>query len=91
MISIQQDPKDPNRLVLSIAATMYLDRVLLETLNTEVESAIRAQARKDLRGNKAVRTQIADAATRLLLGMLGQAVGAPEEAPVTTEIADGKA
>ena len=73
MVTITVDPKDPSRLILTATATLYIDRVLVETLNSEVESAIRTQARKDLKGNKEVQKQIAEAATQRLLSMLGQA------------------
>jgi len=45
--------------------------VLLETLSTEIESAIREQAIKDLRSSTAVKKVIARAATTMLLTMLG--------------------
>ena len=71
MISIMTDPKDPTKLVLSANVVMYLDRVLLEALSAEVDSAIRRQAVRDIRKNPAVIKAISRAAQQLLLEKLG--------------------
>ena len=71
MITITQDPHNPERLCLTATISVYLDKVLLETLSTEIEQAIRAQAIRDLRSSTAVKKVIAKAATSKLLQMLG--------------------
>ena len=83
MIQISIDPINPERLVLSASTTIYLDRVLLATLHTSVEEAIREQAIKDLKKNKQVRKVISAAATAKLLKMLGVEEPAAEETPVS--------
>jgi hypothetical protein len=80
MVTVTQDPTNPERLVLSITLTTYLDKLLLQTLSDEVTNAIRAQAVKDLSSNSAVKKLIAKAATAKLLTMLGAEAGA-EVAP----------
>jgi hypothetical protein len=77
MVTLTVDPKDSSRLVLTETVTLYLDRILLETLGSEVESSIREQAIKDLRKNKSLRAAVQASATKRLLGMLGveEAVG----------------
>lgn len=77
MVSITPDPTNPERLTLTVTATIYLDKVLLQTLSEEVTQAIRAQAIKDLQSNPKVRKLIAAAATQKLLTMLG-GTDAPE-------------
>lgn len=71
MISLAADPNNPDRLTLTQTTVLYLDRVASDVLSEEVAAAVRDTARKNLQSNKAVRREIADAATRLLLGMLG--------------------
>jgi len=71
MVTITPDPANPDRLVLSLTITAYLDKVLLQTLQEEVTTIIREQAIRDLRGNKTVKALIAKAATTKLLSMLG--------------------
>ena len=66
-----QDPTNPERLVLTQTATLYLDKVALSALGSEVEAAIRAQAAKDLQSNRVVKKAIAEAASKMLLKMLG--------------------
>jgi hypothetical protein len=77
MVTITQDPTNPERLVLSATVTVYLDKALLQTLDEEVTRAIREQAIRDLRSNSTVKKLIAKAATEKLLAMLGAT--APEE------------
>jgi hypothetical protein len=79
MVSIVPDPANPYRLCLTASATIYLDRILLETLSAEVESAIREQALKALRNNAEVKRLIAAAALAKLLSMLeeGKSITAP--------------
>jgi hypothetical protein len=71
MISILADPSDPSKLVLSATVVLYVDRILLSSLSSEIETAIRAAAVKELRGNRAVKKVIAEAAVSKLLSMLG--------------------
>lgn len=71
MVTITADPNNPDRLTLTATATLYLDRILVETLSSEVEQAVRNHAIKDLKANKDVQRQIAEAATKKLLAMLG--------------------
>ena len=70
MIHIIQDPKNPERLSLSVTVTLFLDKVLDSAVSKEVEETIRAQAKKDLKGNPKVKAAIAKAATEKLLKML---------------------
>jgi hypothetical protein len=70
MISIQVDPKDDTRLILSATVTILLDRILVETLSAEVEGAIRAAAIDSLKNNQEVRNQIGRAAIAKMLEML---------------------
>jgi hypothetical protein len=70
MISLTKDPTDHTKLVLTATVTLYLDRILVETLSDEIEKAIRLQATKDVKSNKEVRDTIAKAATNRLLDML---------------------
>jgi len=81
MISLTQDPNDKSKLILSATVTLFLDRVLIETLNEEVASQITTQARKDIKGNPAVKKVIAEAAQKKLLEMLG----VPEATPASQE------
>ena len=78
MVSILKDPSNPDKLVLSVTATIYIDRIALEALTSEVEEAVRRQAIRDIKKNPKVQKAIAEAATRLLLGMLGVAIGEPD-------------
>lgn len=70
MVSIVSDPNDASKIVLSVTATIYLDRLLVETLSSELETAIRSQAVRDLRKNKIVQAAVAEAATAKLLKIL---------------------
>lgn len=71
MLTLTQDPQNPDRLVVTETVTLYLDKLLLETLSQELRLAIQEQARKDLKSSPAVRKLIARAATDKLLLMLG--------------------
>jgi len=71
MVTLTQDPNNPDRLTLTATVTVYLDKLLLTTLSEEVTSTIREQAIKDLRSNTTVKKAIAKAATEKLLTMLG--------------------
>lgn len=71
MINIITDPASPDRLVLTATCTLYIDKLMLEALSDELTAAIRAQAKKDLLSNPAVKKAIAKAATEKLLEMLG--------------------
>jgi hypothetical protein len=93
MVNIVQDPNENGKFVLTLSVTLYLDRLLSDVLSEEVSQAVREQARKDIRSNKAVKREIASAATRLLLGMLGQAVGGtdtPEASQLPETLSQGQ-
>lgn len=81
MVTLTTDPTNPDRLVLTATVSVYLDKVLLQTLNEEVTQAIREQAIKDLRSNTAVKKVIARAATAKLLSMLGASACAEPKEP----------
>ena len=70
MVSIQADPANPDKLILTAAVTLYVDRVLTDVLSAEVAAAIRNQAIKDLTRSVAVRKAITAAAQVKLLQML---------------------
>lgn len=73
MIQLTVDPADPNKLTLTATVTLFLNRLVSDVLSEEVSAQVRAQAKKDLQSNRAVKKAIADAAQRLLLGLLGVA------------------
>ena len=83
MIAIQQDPLNPDRLILTATVTLYLEQVMLRSLLSEIGDRIRFQARKDLKSNPEVKRKIAEAATTKLLKMLG--VESIEEEPKNEE------
>jgi len=85
MISLIADANDPSKVTLTQTTTLYLDRLAVSVLSTEIESAILAQARKDLQGNRAVKRAIAAAATAHLMKLLGVANPAPVETPQDIE------
>lgn len=67
MITLTQDPTNPNRLALTATVSFFIDKVLIDTLNDELVSAIREAAKEDLRTNQVVRQQVAKAAVAKLL------------------------
>jgi hypothetical protein len=71
MVVITADPQNPEKLILSATVTLFIDRLLVETLSDELEAQIRSQAIKDLKRNKEVQKAVAEAATKKLLQMLG--------------------
>lgn len=71
MVTITSDPQNPDRLALTATVTIYIDRLLTDVLSTEVASAIRQRAVKDLTRSRKVRQAISEAAGKKLLGMLG--------------------
>src|SRR5580704_12799768 len=71
MVTLTSDPSNPNRLTLTSTVTIYLDKLLSDVLSDEVSELVRQQARKDIQSNRAVKREIALAAQRLLLTMLG--------------------
>ncbi len=71
MVTVTPDPTNPERLVLTATVSLYLDRLLLDTLNDQLATSIREQAIHDLKSDPKVKKQIAAAATRKLLSMLG--------------------
>lgn len=76
MVTLTQDPTNPERLIVTETVTFYLDKILIQTLSDELEKAIRSRAISDLSSNAAVRKLVAKAATEKLLQMLGYV---PEE------------
>lgn len=70
MISITSDPKNPEQLIVTATVTMFINKVLIETLNDELKTTIREAAKEDLRSNQVVRQQIAKAAVAKLLAIL---------------------
>lgn len=70
MVSIQGDPGDPTRVSLTVTVSLYIDRLLVETLSNELEQAIQSQAIKDIKRNKEVKRLVAEAASAKLLQIL---------------------
>lgn len=71
MVSISKDPANPDRLVVTVTVTAFIDKICLETLSDEIEIAIRERAIKDLRKSRKVKAAISGAASQRLLDMLG--------------------
>lgn len=71
MVSITQDPKNPNQLIVTQTVTIFLDKILVSSLSEELAAIIRQQAHKDLKKNKTVQQAVAEAASKKLLTMLG--------------------
>jgi hypothetical protein len=71
MVSVIENQADPTKSVLTATMTLYVDKLLSSILKAEVEEAIRAQAKKDLKKPE-VRELIAKAATERLLAMLSE-------------------
>lgn len=71
MIVLVPDPNDSQKLVLTATVSMYIDRLLVETLSDSIADQIKEQAAKDLQKNKQVKKVIAAAAQRKLLNLLG--------------------
>jgi hypothetical protein len=67
MITLTVDPTNPDRLALTATVSLFLDKVLIETLKDELVIAIREAAKEDLRTNQVVRQQVAKAAVAKLL------------------------
>lgn len=67
MIAITTDPKNPEQLVITATVTLFVNKVLVETLNEELVAAIREAAREDLKSNQVVRQIVAKAAVAKLL------------------------
>lgn len=70
MITLTQDPTNPNRLALTATVSFFIDKVLIDTLNDELVAAIREAAKEDLRTNQVVRQQVAKAAVAKLLATI---------------------
>lgn len=71
MVSITQDPKNSNQLIVTQTVTIFLDKILVSSLSEELATIIRQQAHKDLKKNKIVQQAVAEAASKKLLNMLG--------------------
>ena len=71
MITLTPDPQNPDRLLLTSTVSLYLDKLLVQTLDDVIAIQIKEQAAKDLQGNKQVKKVIAEAAQRKLLTLLG--------------------
>lgn len=70
MVSITQDPKNSEQLIVTATVTVFINKVLIETLSDELKTAIREQAKEDLRSNQEVRQKVAKAAVAMLLAKL---------------------
>jgi hypothetical protein len=70
MVSLTQDPKNPEQLIVTATVTVIINKVLIETLTDELTMAIREAAKEDLKSNPIVRQQVAKAAVAKLLAML---------------------
>jgi hypothetical protein len=79
VISLTADPKDPNKIVLTATVSVFLDRVLVETLSDELIQAIREQAKLDM-SKPPIKRLVKKAAAKKLLTILDN----PKE-----EVADG--
>jgi hypothetical protein len=79
MITLVQDSTNPERILVTATVSLFVDKVLLTALSSEIEAAIRDAAIKDLRSNKKVKAVIAEQAVKKLLSMLG--VHEPVEVP----------
>lgn len=71
MVSITQDPKNPNQLIVTQTVTIFLDKILVSSLSGELAEIVRQQAHKDLKKNKSVQQAVSQAASKKLLNMLG--------------------
>lgn len=71
MVTVIKDPANPDRLVVTVTVTAFIDKICLETLSDEIENAIRDRAIKDLRKSRKVKAAISGAASQRLLDMLG--------------------
>lgn len=89
MVSITQDPKNPNKLVVTLAVTVFLDRILESSMSEELATIIRQQAHKDLKKNKVVQQAVSEAASKKLLSMLGVGNGS-ENNSGTVDISSAK-
>lgn len=70
MVTIQPDPTNPDRLILTQTVQVFLDKVLLQTLNDELEQIISAKAREDFKKPSVVR-ELRTLATQYLAKILG--------------------
>jgi hypothetical protein len=71
VISVTQDPANPDKVILTSTVSLYLDKLALQALSDEIEQAVRRQAKRDLKSSLAVRKVISAAATAHLLKLLG--------------------
>ncbi len=71
MIALTPDPQNPDKLILTATVSMYLDKLMVQTLDDQIAQQITTQAVKDLQKNKAVKKAIAAAAQKKLLDLLG--------------------
>ena len=87
MIVLTPDPTNPDGLIFTCTVSVYLDKLLVETLSDEIAVTITEQAKKDLRSNAAVKRQIAKVATKKLMTMLGveEETEVKAEAPAVPE------
>ena len=70
MVEIKQDPKNPDKVIVNAMVTLYLDKVVLETLGKEIAAAVQEQAKKDLK-TRAVQRELARLSTKYLASLLG--------------------
>lgn len=70
MITITPDPNNPEKLILTATTTLWLDRVLLESLSDEIGKAVRQKAIEDL-NTRGVQKELRNLVTQYLAKLLG--------------------
>jgi hypothetical protein len=70
LVTIQPDPANPDRLILTQTVQVFLDKVLLKALNEELEQIISAKAREDFKKPQ-VQKELRRLATNYLAKILG--------------------
>lgn len=75
MISVTVDSQDPTKVILTSTVTLYLEKIALAALSDVIEAAIRKQAEEDIKTNETVQKKVSEAASALLLHLLGERSG----------------
>lgn len=70
MVQITPDPLNPEKLILTATATLWLDKVLIETLSEELQRIVREKAIEDLKA-PGVQKELRRLATAHLAKLLG--------------------
>ena len=70
MVSITSPAGDPTHVVVTATVTLYLDRLLVDTLSSELEKSVREAAVRELENNQEVKLAVFKAAKAKLLAML---------------------